>query len=207
VTPLPEPSSGWPVRVVGDPRWLLLAFRKWDQSFGRGPRAAAWEFRNNWQWCDYLYRMIRRYRPRVAVETGVFLGRSSTAILAAMHRNGVGHLISMDLPVAMTARETGTLVPPELKDRWELRFGDSHALLPEVLAGGVDFFFHDSDHTYELQTFEYETAWPALRPGGVLGSDDTNRSNAWAAFLERHPGEYRLAENGPGPVRAIEKIR
>lgn len=203
---IPESSSQWPVRILGDPRWLQLAFRKWDKSWGRGPRAAAWEFRNNWRWCDYLYRMIRQYRPKLAVETGVYLGRSSTAILAAMERNGAGHLISMDLPVAMTASETGTLVPREFKGRWELRFGDSHTILPEVLAGGIDFFLHDSDHTYELQTFEYESAWPALRTGGILASDDTNRSNAWAAFLERHPGEYQVAENGPGPVRAIQKI-
>jgi predicted O-methyltransferase YrrM len=204
---IPETSSEWPVRVLGDPRWFQLAFRKWDKSWGRGPRAAAWEFRNNWLWCDYLYRMVRRYRPKTAVETGVFLGRSTTAILAAMNRNGFGHLISMDLPVAMSAGETGTLVPRELKPRWELRLGDSHALLPEVLRTGVDFFFHDSDHTYELQTFEYEAAWPALRAGGILGSDDTNRSTAWAEFLERHRGEHRAAENGPGPVRAIQKVR
>jgi len=151
--------------------------------------------------------MVRKYRPTVMVETGVFLGRSSTAILAAMNRNGVGHLISMDLPVAMTAGETGALVPREFKNRWELRLGDSHTLLPQVLAGGIDFFFHDSDHTYELQTFEYESAWPALRIGGILGSDDTNRSNAWASFLERHRGEYRVVENGPGPVRAIQRVR
>jgi hypothetical protein len=207
MTGFPESSSDWPVRVLGDPRWLELAFRKWDKSWWRNPREAAWEFRNNWLWCDYLYRMVRRYRPAVAIETGVFFGRSSTAILAAMNRNGTGHLISMDLPVAVSAGATGSLVPRELRSRWELRLGDSHVLLPAALAEGVDFFFHDSDHTYEIQTFEYEAAWPALRQGGVLGSDDTNRSDAWADFLGRHPGEYRSLENGPGPVRAVEKLR
>jgi predicted O-methyltransferase YrrM len=203
---VPEPSSGWPVRLVGDPRWLGLAFRKWDKSFGRSPWQAAWELRNNWLWCDYLYRMVRKYRPRLAVETGVFFGRSSTAILAAMDRNGEGHLISMDLPVAVPAGETGELVPRALRGRWELRLGDSHQLLPQALSDGVDLFFHDSDHNYEIQTFEYECAWPALRVGGILGSDDTNRSNAWADFLERHRGAYRSVEDGPAAVRAIQKL-
>jgi predicted O-methyltransferase YrrM len=206
VPPIPEPASDWPVRVVGDPRWLGLAFRKWDKSWGRSPWAAVWEYRNNWLWCDYLYRIVRQYRPRLAIETGVFLGRSSTAILSAMHRNGAGRLISMDLPVAMSAGETGALVPRDLRDRWELRLGDSHVLLPQVLADGVDLFFHDSDHNYEIQTFEYETAWPALRPAGILGSDDTNRSAAWADFLGRHRGEYRSIEDGPAAVRAIQKL-
>jgi len=203
---LPESRSGWPVRVLGDPRWLALAFRKWDRSWGRSPQDALWEFRNNWEWCDYLYRLVRTYRPRRVVETGVFLGRSSTAILAAMERNGSGHLISMDLPVALTEHQTGALIPPQLRSRWELRLGDSHVLLPAALQDGVDFFFHDSDHNYEIQTFEYEAAWPALRPGGILGSDDTNRSAAWADFLARHAGGFRPLGNGPASVRAIQKV-
>ena len=37
---------------------------------------------------------------------------------------------------------------------------------------GIDMFHHDSLHTWEHMTWEYETALPCLRQGGVLSSDD-----------------------------------
>lgn len=32
-------------------------------------------------------------------------------------------------------------------------------------------FYHDSWHTYENMMFEYQTAWAALRPDGLLMSE------------------------------------
>lgn len=68
----------------------------------------------------FLYWLTRYMRPRVAVETGVSAGWSTAAILAAMDRNGLGHLYSSDFPyfrVAEPERYIGILVEPRLRSR------------------------------------------------------------------------------------------
>ena len=46
----------------------------------------------------------------------------------------------------------------------------------------MDAFFHDSLHTFDHMTFEYRTAWPFLRPGGVLLSHDVHWNRAFPRF-------------------------
>lgn len=124
------------------------------------------------------YALIRLLKPEVVVETGVGAGVSSWTILEAMDRNGCGRLVSIDLPTPNTELlpAVGYLVPENLRDRWDLRAGPSQKLLPQVLAelGEVDIFQHDSRHSYSNQKREYEVAWPHIRSGGVLVSDDVS---------------------------------
>src|SRR5262249_1828644 len=45
-----------------------------------------------------LYVLIRHLRPKISLETGVYYGGNTAFILAGLHRNGVGRLVSIDLP-------------------------------------------------------------------------------------------------------------
>jgi hypothetical protein len=45
---------------------------------------------------DFLYTLVRLVKPKHAVETGTWLGRSAVAIASAPRDNGFGHLISLD---------------------------------------------------------------------------------------------------------------
>src|SRR5262245_53001084 len=47
---------------------------------------------------ERLYAIIRKFRPQLAVETGVCAGFSTAFILQAMQKNGSGRLHSIDLP-------------------------------------------------------------------------------------------------------------
>ncbi len=129
-----------------------------------------------------LYAAIRSLRPRTVVETGVDWGKSSAVILYALSRNGRGELYSIDLP--SVGRENGTLVPASLRQHWNLRLGDAKVLLPDRLEelGGVDAFYHDSDHSDAHMTWEFETVWPYLAPGGLLVADDIDWSPAFDRF-------------------------
>jgi predicted O-methyltransferase YrrM len=217
-THLPERSSSWPVRLIGDPHWLLTTQRRKDAG---NPMRAVLAMYGDYLRAEYLYRIVRRCRPAVAVETGVHFGKTSTAILSALHRNGSGRLISIDLPRTAaelnadgrlahahvkSLEETGHLVPQELRGLWDLRLGDARELLPVALSAGIGFFFHDSDHSHDHQEFEYESAWKALQVGGVLASDDTDWSTAWKEFLERHRGSWQALPDGPIGVRALRKL-
>jgi predicted O-methyltransferase YrrM len=150
-----------------------------------------------------LYRLLRDLRPGIAVETGVCNGVSTAFLLLALEDNGEGVLHSIDLPevageeyeqgtfwdgkggaVIPPGKEPGWMVPPELRERWQLVLGRSQDELPPLLerVGKIDFFMHDSEHSYECMSFEFRTAWDALREGGVLAADDVNVNAAWDEF-------------------------
>jgi AcrR family transcriptional regulator len=90
--------------------------------------------------------------------------------------------------------EPGRLIPPPLKERWTLILGRSQEELPPLLErlGTVDTFMHDSEHSFDCMWFEFNAAWPALRPGGVLISDDVNSTQAFGQFA---------VQEGRDPVR------
>src|SRR5688572_13028263 len=98
------------------------------------------------------YAVVRCLRPEVVLETGVHDGLSSAVILQALERNGMGRLVSIDLPstdLPPTADGPGWLVPKRLRARWTLHVGDARRLLPGVARdlSAIDVFSHDSDHS------------------------------------------------------------
>jgi predicted O-methyltransferase YrrM len=147
-----------------------------------------------------LYLLVRKYRPELVVETGVAQGISTRFLLEALHRNGGGRLVSVDLPnydargtevegsgrvdPVYVKRELGTgwLVPPRLRGRWSLHEGRAEEVLPD-LEGRPDLFFHDSSHSYPQMMFEFEWAWPRLPPHGILVSDDIGWNHAFSDFI------------------------
>jgi predicted O-methyltransferase YrrM len=148
---------------------------------------------------EYLYHAVRLIQPRYVVETGVYRGVSTAFILAGLADLGSGELVSVDLPSTsyvdptsgipdssplFPGEETGFAVPFELRSRWSLRIGDTRNVLPPLLEslGSIDMFVHDSEHTYELMSWEYRTAEPYIRPGGLLASDDISWNNAFDEF-------------------------
>ena len=171
-----------------------------------------------------LYLLVRHHQPEKIVETGVQYGWSSRAILSALYDNHGGNLVSIDLPTPKGGRvydgrcdtasvdepeDTGRVVPAYLRPRWALHLGSSEELLPGVLdkIGSIDLFFHDSEHSVANMLREFRTAWPCLRPGGILYSDDVHVNNAFATFAKevgREGHTFRLAV-GPGSVGGIRK--
>jgi predicted O-methyltransferase YrrM len=150
-----------------------------------------------------LYRLLRELRPQVAVETGVCNGVSTAFLLLALEENREGLLYSIDLPeiageeyepgtfwdgkggaVIPPGKEPGWMVPPGLRERWRFVLGRSQDELPPLLerVGAIDFFMHDSEHSYDCMSFEFRTAWESLREGGVLVADDVDVNTAWDEF-------------------------
>jgi predicted O-methyltransferase YrrM len=150
-----------------------------------------------------LYAITRQMKPDRLVETGVCNGYSTSFLLAALARNGHGRLYSIDLPevagdrrsreghwsgkgseVVPAGREPGWVIPQELRQRWHLTLGRSQETLPKLLdgLGSIQFFMHDSEHSYSCMSFEYATAYAHLDPGGVIVSDDVRHNTAFADF-------------------------
>lgn len=140
-----------------------------------------------------LYVIVRILRPNIVVETGVANGVSSAYILRAMEDNGVGKLISIDLPypgvgsILPEGKQTGWLVPDDLRHRWTLILERSLDVLPGILKelGNIDVFLHDSDHSYNYMKAEMELAWPYVVEDGVLMADDAWQNSAFRDFCRQ----------------------
>jgi predicted O-methyltransferase YrrM len=161
-----------------------------------------------------LYALVRGMRPSLVVETGGTPGKSTAFILRAMELNGVGHLSTIDVPPP-PAPEAGRIpraryhdllpagaasnwiVPESLRARHTLLLGRSRDRLPALLAGldRVDIFLHDSDHSYENMMWEFEAAWPKVRDGGLLVSDDVLANTAFVDFCRNESLEHERVFN------------
>lgn len=145
-----------------------------------------------------LYFMVRKIKPKFVVETGVAAGKSTGYILQALKDNDFGNLYSIDLPFQWYTygerklhldslppdKIPGFLVPEELKKKWKFILGNTGEKLPHLLKelDKIDIFFHDSEHIDKTMLFEYQTAWPYIKKGGYLLSDDINHTAAFNKF-------------------------
>jgi hypothetical protein len=136
----------------------------------------------------------------------VHYGSSSAFILEALY-NTEGKLYSIDLPNVSYNKdlggthvdrmsgnmETGFLVSSNLRSNWVLKLGDSKVELPKLIESidsQVDIFHHDSMHTYDFMTFEFETVYPKLAVGGLLLSDDVTWNDAFEDFCRKKSLDY-----------------
>lgn len=162
-----------------------------------------------------LYGLVREFKPTILVETGVCNGVSTAVILAALERNHTGSLYSIDLPeytdtyyeegafwegkkgaVVPKGNLPGWLIPDQYRPRWHLILGPTREKLPILLdrLGQIDFFLHDSEHSYECMTFEYQMAWSYLKPGGLLVSDDISWNASFDDFARLHSREINIID-------------
>jgi len=154
-----------------------------------------------------IYVLVRHLKPEAVLETGVYYGGNTAFLLAGLHRNGKGCLVSIDLPdsairagvSANTAQrhplvgdselyepkmKPGFIVPEYLKAHWEFVEGDSISTIP-TRTEKFDLYLHDSDHSMGFLTAEAEAAWPKLAQDAVVVVDDIDWSNGFFALCIR----------------------
>lgn len=162
-----------------------------------------------------LYVVTRILRPRTFVETGVHNGMSSAFILLGMEHNGLGSLISIDMPpldqrildqgtnALPLHKSPGWLIPERLRGRHDLRLGKAESLLPQVLEenANIDVFLHDSDHCYSHIMFELGAAWPFVTRGGWLIVDNVEQNSAFDDFARGVGATAFVVSTFGGPDR------
>jgi predicted O-methyltransferase YrrM len=157
---------------------------------------------------QFLYWIVRQLRPRAVLQTGVSNGLSSAFMMLALAKNGAeGRLHLIDVPaifnpgdpawtragtvygfVIPEAKSSGWMIPDQYRDRCVVEIGDAKELLPAAVdrLDRIDIFYHDSDHTYDHMTFEFEQAWRKLAPAGVVVADDISWNASLWEFADRH---------------------
>ena len=125
-----------------------------------------------------LYALTRILKPDNVVETGVASGFSSATFLAAMEKNGSGHLYSSDFPyfrIPDPEKYIGVVVEPQLKGRWSLHVKGDAENLPAIVSamkGTIDLFHYDSDKSYDGRLQAMDIIAPVLSHDGIIIMDD-----------------------------------
>jgi hypothetical protein len=150
---------------------------------------------------ELLYTFIKEHNIKRVVETGIEWGFTSYYILAALPDDG--ELISVEIN---KANHIGSVVPSKWRHKWTIVYGASKLKLQKVflLNPDVDLFFHDSNHFFETQTFEYETAFPFVK---FIGSHDIHLYGpvfAWDKFIERHKLRVLISQGQLGIAQIQE---
>jgi len=135
------------------------------------------------------YNIAEAIDASCILETGVAYGWSTLSILLSLDSRQKGHLCSVDMPFMGVENEEdiGCVIPESLKkDRWTLLRLPDREGLPEAIKNSApfDFCHYDSDKSYSGKKWAYPKIWKALRPGGVLISDDISDNIAFKEFSD-----------------------
>jgi len=133
-----------------------------------------------------LYALAKHLQATRIIETGVAYGWSSFTLLLALQHNAEAQLISTDMPYfdRNNAAYVGVAVPEALRGQWTLLRNPDRVALRQALRQlpEVDLCHYDSDKSYDGRMWAYDLLWQALRPAGILISDDINDNFAFRDF-------------------------
>lgn len=143
-----------------------------------------------------LGELVKKIKPKVVVETG--FGVSTLFILKAIQDEGLDTMLySIDkkpwYKYEITHPNNKLILARSID-----------ALLPTYQNyGPFDIFLHDSNHDVKHQTYEYNSAWGFLKPGGYLVTDDHGWGghDAWYKFLK----ENNLKAIAMGDAQYVQK--
>ena len=114
-----------------------------------------------------IYLLVRYFKPKVAGETGVEMGRSTYAFLKGMNLNKLGHLDSIDIAKlwafhpeyhggdgdAIPQTTIAPLVPEWFKHRWTFHNGDSKRIMKDIVENAPLI----------CPKFSYENEWKLIK--------------------------------------------
>lgn len=154
----------------------------------------------NQLWGQFLFHLIRQFKPDRCVEMGTCLGISASFISSALKLNGSGSLITLEgsPPQSEIARETFRRLGLENVTVRLGRFQDT--LVPALNdMRPVNFVFVDGHHDEAATRLYFDTIRPYLDATNVLLFDDIRWSegmkNAWR-YVEGQSEAYNLGPLG-----------
>lgn len=169
-----------------------------------------------------LYLLARATRPQRILETGTFKGYSTGEFARAIHANGAGHLVTVDV-----SPETGDMVPHALRHHVTFHRGAPSSAFAASLAQDERFqiFFHDSLHTFCNTLGELTMFAEHYADGATLLCHDAKMDymdgfgvgKAVRLFAQVLGLEYRILDTtcglavlkwpGPPPAQALQRMR
>jgi len=133
--------------------------------------------------CGLLYASVILEKPQIVIETGIGNGFSTRVIQKALAETK-GELHSFDIRTEV--RDFGLEKHNSFIHILDKK--NANKELSSIISSlkPIDIWFHDANHTYRWQKFEYQLALASLKPSGLLISDDIDASEAWLRFSKRN---------------------
>ncbi|MDB0015108.1 class I SAM-dependent methyltransferase [Amylibacter sp.] len=149
-----------------------------------------------------LYFLVRKFKPKNIVETGVAAGWTSLAMLEALDKNGHGDLYSSDFPyfrLENPEQYIGFVVQPSnLKKRWHLDIRGDEIALPKISASlgelKVNLFHYDSCKSYSGRKFALRTLKRNLASDCIVIFDDIQDNLHFKDLVKNSGVNYKVLE-------------
>jgi predicted O-methyltransferase YrrM len=112
---------------------------------------------------DFVFSLVRLLKPRLALETGTWIGLTAIGIGKAMKQNGLGHLISVELDPEAQATAAKNIADAGL----QAQVTSHHAsTLDFPLETAFDFAFFDT--STDIRQAEFARFFPSLVKGATI---------------------------------------
>jgi len=127
---------------------------------------------------DFLKQRLEEIRPKNTLETGTSTGRGSATILCfGSPEKHVSVDLSLDGAEGCHHNRSFVNKMIEYFDNFKHFEGDSRVVLSEdffdnEFPDGIDFFFVDGGHTYDVAYSDMKAGWPNINKGGMMIVDD-----------------------------------
>ena len=149
-----------------------------------------------------LYFLIRKFKPKIVVETGVAAGWSSLAVLKAFQKNGEGKLYSSDFPyfrLENPEQYVGYLAKNEInKTDWYLDIRGDDLAIPEIFKrigkNNIDLFHYDSDKSYSGRDKVFKKLYYKFNKKTVIIFDDIQDNLHFKNLTEKLKEDYCIIE-------------
>ncbi len=141
------------------------------------------------------YAIARAGKPQVIVETGIDKGLGSCVLTAALRRNSAegfpGHYYGTDINP-----RAGYLLSGDYRAHGEILYGDSITSLRQ-LAGPINLFINDSDHSARYEAAEYQTVAAKLSERALILGDNAHVTDELLTFAHATGREFLFFREVP----------
>lgn len=171
----------------------------------------------------FLYILTKISKPKLIIETGSNVGFSSAIIALAVKENNNGCKFYTIDPYPGYPWEKVSfvehhkmrdpkidhknldgeckplgMVPSDLREHIIFKSGRSEDILPGLLRenGGIDIFFHDSDHSYRNMVWECSEVTPYLKEGGYILVHDVAVNSSFKKMFDAEAGGVSFSISG-----------
>ena len=141
------------------------------------------------------YVLVRTLKPEVIIESGVHMGLGTCVLSAAVIKNRIEGS-KVDLYAVDIAPGAGELVQSPYKDVVKLTIQDSLDYL-RTFDKSIDLFIHDSDHSAQHESEEYEIIADKLSDESVVISDNGHVTDVLPHFAVKTDRCFTYFQESP----------
>ena len=173
-----------------------------------------------------IYCLVRHFKPKNILETGVYYGGNTLFLLKAIKKNNTGNIFAIDLPdkkikkifkknikkyrhplVKLTESYTtklvpGFIVPIKYNKNLNLVLGEATKEINKTRKK-FDFYVHDSDHSFNYLSGELKAVEKKMsKKNGIMIIDDIDWSNAFYSHVcKKKYYPMLFSDNGKSNLR------